>query len=322
MTVTSCGPNAIRAETCRSLLDAGMAAPVRRFPLRPDLAVFFWECAAKLPLRFSVAFDTPVLRFSFTLAGESISDAEHQERVARSQGHYEIRFFPATKGTIALEARQDHRWVDVVLNPSFLGVALASEACGLPSFLLPLVKGEVRSIATVSRTMNPEQFVAATQLAQCPYTGAARSLYLKSKTLELLSHVLAEQSPKPCRTRLSSYEIECLRKARELLTANLENPPGLRQLAQSVGLNETKLKTGFKALFGQTVYGYFRAYRVDTGRQRLLESTATVSEVASSVGYTNVSHFCAAFKGRHGVTPYRYRKDNVFFTADQPGRSS
>lgn len=318
MTVTSCGPDETRTETCRSLLDAGMAAPVRRFSLRPDLDVFFWECAAKQPLRFSVAFDAPVLRFSFTVAGDSVSDAENQECIARSRGHYEIRFFPATRGTIALEPRQDHRWVDVVLNPSFLGVALANEACSLPGSFLRLMRGEVRSIPVISRSMNPEQFVAATQLAQCPYTGAARTLYLKSKTLELLSHVLAEQSPKPCRTRLSSYEIECLRKARELLTANLDNPPGLRQLAQSVGLNETKLKVGFKALFGQTVYGYFRAYRVDIGRQRLLESTATVSEVASSVGYTNVSHFCAAFKGRHGVTPYRYRKDNVFFAANQP----
>ncbi|MBU4380437.1 MAG: AraC family transcriptional regulator, partial [Proteobacteria bacterium] len=308
----------VRPGTCHSLLEAGVAAPVRRFPLRPDLAVFFWECAAKQPLRFSVAFDAPVLRFSFTIEGKGVSDAENQESVARSRGHYEIRFFPATSGTIALDARQTHRWVDVVLSPSFLGIALANEACGLPNPLLQLVKGEILPIATVSRDMNPEQFVAASQLAQCPYTGAARTLYLKSKTLELLSHVLAEQSPKPCRTRLSSYEIECLRKAREMLTTNLENPPGLRQLAQSVGLNETKLKTGFKVLFGQTVYGYFRAYRVDMGRQRLLESTATVSEVASSVGYTNVSHFCAAFKGRHGVTPYRYRKDNVFFAANQP----
>jgi len=292
-----------------------MAAPVRRFSLRADLDVFFWECAAKQPLCFSVAFDAPVLRFSFAIEGESVSDAENQESAVRSRGRYEIRFFPGTGGTIALKARQNHRWVDVVLSPSFLEVALASEACGLPEPLLPLVRGEAHSMPTVCRSMNPEQFVAASQLAQCPYTGAARTLYLKSKTLELLSHVLAEQSPRPCRTRLSSYEIECLRRARELLTASLENPPGLRQLARSVGLNETKLKTGFKALFGQTVYGYFRAYRVDVGRRRLLESAATVSEVASSVGYTNVSHFCAAFKDRHGVTPYRYRKDNAFFTA-------
>ncbi|NNK80183.1 MAG: helix-turn-helix transcriptional regulator, partial [Flavobacteriales bacterium] len=33
-----------------------------------------------------------------------------------------------------------------------------------------------------------------------------------------------------------------------------------------------------------------------------------VQEAANEIGYTNVSHFIAAFKKKHGVTPKQYMK--------------
>ncbi|WP_187170592.1 helix-turn-helix transcriptional regulator [Salidesulfovibrio onnuriiensis] len=302
-----------------SVLHADLHAPVNAFRLRSDLAVCFWESAARERQRFEMSFDRPVLRFSFILEGNGISRARGQEDFVRNKGIIEVRYFPGTGGIVELAPNQGHKWLDIVLQPSFLDIALPEETALLPHAVQSVVNRETDTLPCDSRRMTPEQFVAASQLAHCPYTHAARTLYLKSKTLELLSHVLAEYAPAPCRTRLSTYEIECLNKARDLLVADLEAPPSLKELALSVGLNETKLKTGFKAQFGQTVYGYFRAYRVDLARKRLLESTDSVSEVASSVGYTNISHFSAAFKERHGVTPSRYRKNNIFFTSPANG---
>jgi len=163
--------------------------------------------------------------------------------------------------------------------------------------------------------MTPDQFVAATQLAHCPYANPARIMYLKSKALELLSLVLASHTPPPCRTRFNSYEVQCLHQARNILISDLHYPPSLHNLAQNVGLNETKLKRGFKTLFGQTVYGYFRAYRMDHARRLLLESESSVSEVAAAVGYTNMSHFSAAFKERHGIKPSAFRKNAMSLTS-------
>ncbi|MCJ2163398.1 MULTISPECIES: AraC family transcriptional regulator [unclassified Pseudodesulfovibrio] len=304
----------IAAENDRAFLSADLSAPVTAIELRPDMAVCFWECYTREKQAFRVAFDCPVLRLSFTLEGEGLSQADDQEDFARHRGIIEIRYFPGTSGTMTLGAGQQHTWLDIILKPSFLALAVPDELGQLPGAMRRIMKQGTSTVPCDSRKMTPDQFVAATQLAHCPYTHAARTIYLKSKALELLSHVLAEQSPASCRTRLSTYEVECLQKARSLLIADLESPPSLEKLARSVGLNQTKLKKGFKALFGQTVYGYFRTYRVELARQLLLEGTATISEVASTVGYTNISHFSAAFKERHGVTPSRYRKDNLFIT--------
>jgi len=305
-----------QATTIRNdlFLHADMDIPVNAYSLRPDLAVCFWECTTNGTKEFKIVFNKPVLRFSFILEGESISLADGQEDFPRHKGLAETRYFPASSGQVMLAAKQSHKWLDIVLSPSFLDLALPEESTFLPDGIRKIINADATHLPCDSRRMTPDQFVAATQLAHCPYTQAARTLYLKSKTLELLSHVLAEHAPVPCRTRLSSYEMECLKNARELLIANLESPPTLKQLANIIGLNETKLKSGFKALFGQTVYGYFKTYRIELARHRLLNDACSVSEVASSVGYTNISHFSAAFKERHGVTPSHYRKDNLLFS--------
>ena len=300
--------------TSALFLHADMDAPVNAYLLRPDLAVCFWECTTNTPKQYTITFDIPVLRFSFILEGESISSADEQKDFARHKELIEMRFFHANSGQVRLAAHQSHKWLDIVLAPSFLDLALSEESAHLPEGIRKVVSAETAHLPCDSRRMTPDQFVAATQLAHCPYTHAARTLFLKSKTLELLAHALAMHSPTPCRTRLSTYETECLRNAKEILIADVERPPTLKELATMVGLNETKLKSGFKALFGQTVYGYFKTYRIELARHRLLDETCSISQVASSVGYTNISHFSAAFKERHGVTPSRYRKDNVLVT--------
>jgi len=305
--------NSILPET-ESFLRAETNVPVTAFQLRPDLAICFWECSTRIPQSYTISFNQPVLRFSFVLEGEGFSSICGERELPRHRGLVEVRAFHTLYGTYELAAGQQHKWVDIILKPSFLSIALPLETDTLPLPVQSAINGDYNASSPTTRKMTPEQFIAAKQLAHCPYTNAARTLFLKSKALELLSHVMAEQSPVPCKTQLSSYEAECLKRARETLIADLENPPSLPSLAQTVGLSETKLKTGFKALFGQTVYGYLRAFRVDRGKQKLLESTDSISDIATSVGYTNISHFSAAFKDRHGVTPSRYRKQNILFS--------
>ena len=84
---------------------------------------------------------------------------------------------------------------------------------------------------------------------------------------------------------------------------DIEHPPSLMMLAKLSGLNDYKLKRGFRQVFGSTVFGYLRTYRMEQARQLLLERKMTVSEVARSVGYSSLSRFSLAFKQQFGVLP-------------------
>jgi AraC family transcriptional regulator len=91
-----------------------------------------------------------------------------------------------------------------------------------------------------------------------------------------------------------------------MLQSSVTEPPTLSELARHVGLSESKLKRGFKALYKQSVFGFFRSYRMEYARKLLFEQKGNVSVVAAEVGYTNVSHFSAAFAQHHGVKPGTY----------------
>jgi AraC-like DNA-binding protein len=103
-------------------------------------------------------------------------------------------------------------------------------------------------------------------------------------------------------------EIQGLHHARQIMIDNMLDPPTLPELARAVGLNVKKIKTGFRTLFGTTVYGFLNGYRMERARQLLRTELSSVSQAAWAVGYVNVSHFGSAFYRQFGVRPGEYLK--------------
>ena len=96
--------------------------------------------------------------------------------------------------------------------------------------------------------------------------------------------------------------------ARDLLIAHAISPPTLTELSRLSGLNEFKLKKGFKEVFHNTVFGYLNDYRLENARTLILDTRKTVSEIAYETGYANPQHFHRAFKKQFGTAPGVLRK--------------
>lgn len=107
-----------------------------------------------------------------------------------------------------------------------------------------------------------------------------------------------------------NLEEEKIRRVEKILVHNMAAPPSIPELAKMIGINEMKLKNGFKKLFGNTIYGYLMDYRMDSARVMLDNGGVQIKDVAYSVGYSNPSHFIAAFKRKFGLTPKRYVQQN------------
>jgi len=152
----------------------------------------------------------------------------------------------------------------------------------------------------------PAMQVTLRQILQCPYQGMTKRLYLESKTLELIALTLEPILNKQQCSTLSPRDRDQIYLAREKLLEELEAPPSLKELAQTVGCNEYKLKQGFRELFGTTVFGCLQTYRMEYARLLLMEENITVTEVAFAVGYTDISAFCRAFRKQFGISPKTY----------------
>lgn len=132
-------------------------------------------------------------------------------------------------------------------------------------------------------------------------------IFMESAVLELLGLSLQECLPGPTPTGksiLRGGDTEKIHQARQILQERMENPPSLLELSRLVGLNDYKLKMGFKELFGTTVFGTLREMRLERAKACLTEGRMNVSEAAYFVGYLNPGYFAEAFRKKYRVLPH------------------
>jgi AraC-like DNA-binding protein len=181
----------------------------------------------------------------------------------------------------------------------------------LPPELVPWVSGETPPSFYRQGVTTPEMQVLLHQILHCPYEGAIKQMYLEGKVLELAALQFAQfmvgACPTPTETALKADEIERLHHARDILSRQFHDPPSILTLARQVGLNDFKLKQGFRACFGTTVFGYLREYRLEQARLLLTDGQLNVQQVARAIGYTHIGHLAAAFKRKFGVNPKEYQ---------------
>ena len=96
--------------------------------------------------------------------------------------------------------------------------------------------------------------------------------------------------------------------AKYIIATQYQNPPTLSILAKEIGMNECKLKQGFKEVFDTTVFGYVTQLRMDMALQLLRDTDQTAKEIAYSLGYSSPQHFNNAFKKQFGITPHVIRQ--------------
>jgi AraC-like DNA-binding protein len=167
-----------------------------------------------------------------------------------------------------------------------------------------------------TQLLSPQNLVLDAGMQQCissmtHYQGSADSkkLYLYSRTLELLwlqqENYSRAQQPRALHVK-TEYDKERIVFARDYLLTHMDAPPTLIKLAAIAGINEFKLKRGFKEIFNQTVFGYLSDVRLEMARRALREKKKTVTQIAFELGYASLQHFSKAFKEKFGVPPVKY----------------
>jgi AraC family transcriptional regulator, transcriptional activator of the genes for pyochelin and ferripyochelin receptors len=159
----------------------------------------------------------------------------------------------------------------------------------------------------------------------CPYQGLMKRMYLESRAVDLITLHLKQFQNNNCDRETwiapnhknvltkDGNDFDRIDRARQILLANLENPPSLIELARQVGLNDFKLKRGFREFFGTSAFKYLHDYRLDRAKQLLAQEEMKIEEVALRVGFESRSYFAIAFRKKFGVNPKQYRQSQQKF---------
>ncbi len=153
--------------------------------------------------------------------------------------------------------------------------------------------------------------VVLNQLFTKKLPDSLRPIYLKGKVFELLSLYFSSSSDtegEDCPYIANEETITKLKQVKDIIIQQMASPPSLEELSKTVGLNIKKLKEGFKEFYGAPVFTFLFNYRMEVAKKLLLENELNVNEIGAQVGYTTSSHFIAAFKKKHGITPKQFSK--------------
>lgn len=88
---------------------------------------------------------------------------------------------------------------------------------------------------------------------------------------------------------------------------NYMKPITIDELADNVNLSKHYFMRFFKKYMGMTCIEYINDYRLNIATNLLLTTRMQITEVAASIGITNLSYFNRIFKKKYHMTPKEYR---------------
>src|SRR5262245_43251084 len=98
-----------------------------------------------------------------------------------------------------------------------------------------------------------------------------------------------------------------LRKARDLMDRNYEQPLDVPALAKQALMSTGHFARSFRSAFGETPYSYLMTRRIERAQALLRRGDLTVTEVCFAVGCSSLGSFSSRFTELVGETPSQYK---------------
>lgn len=252
----------------------------------------------------------PFLQLSYAVSGTKSYTIEDGTKAFATfqQQQYNYLFFKEDNIRLTWEPNKHLEIFELGISPELFARWLPQDHPFYPVFIRSVENNESSAMSKYNLPLAPKFSNILYDILHCPLENRYKQLYIKAKVVELLSYQLehyeqyaGERMNNPVK-QLRKEEIERMYQARDIIVNNLNSPCSLIDLASQVGTNENYLKSHFKTVFGNTVFGYLSEIKMNQAKDMLLEGKS-VSEVSAMTGYKHIPHFSRAFKKHFGFSP-------------------
>lgn len=130
--------------------------------------------------------------------------------------------------------------------------------------------------------------------------------------LRILNHTMYEdfiERVRKCKAA-SGLSIQ-VRSCCSYIDMHLEEPLGLKSLADRVGYTEYYLSRKFKQETNSSISSYIRQARVERAKVLLTATDLPIAEIAERLQFCSASHFSNSFRTLTGMLPQAYRKAHL-----------
>lgn len=259
-----------------------------------SLSYHLYELFARI--RFSINED-PGLRFEALLNGEMV--------------------IPLNEGKKRFKAGQ-YQLTDI---PLFHALLKKNSACSI--FVVHYSAALLQQWGITVSPSPPQKMTGImesriNELLHNPYTDELRDFYYESSIRELLFLHLTEPG-KPLPGELVSKDIAAIYKADSLINADLTQHHSIKKLSKMAGINEGKLKKGFRQIFEMGAFRRLVYYRMELAKTYLENTDKSIGEIAGLTGYDSAAAFIHAFRKEFQLTPREWRNQATKTNDEEPG---
>lgn len=106
----------------------------------------------------------------------------------------------------------------------------------------------------------------------------------------------------------SGKNVPKLKNALAFIRTNYDKPITLEDMSRHAGMSAKYFCLFFREMTRKTPVEYLTTYRIEKASRRLLSTDMSVTEIAYSCGFNDLSYFIKTFKALKGTTPGKFRR--------------
>jgi len=244
----------------------------------------------------------------FECSWDGVASASNKKNM-----QFNLSYVPFINNKATFHANKKYSTFDVHVSKDFL-ISHVALFPALEVFLNNIEKKVAADFSLYNHYASSTMISILDSIINSRYNHEIKKELLRHQLSELVIiglHMLSEKKVAGKQeTILHPSEIESLHALKEMLDGTSARIPLIPQLAKKYCLNEYKLKTGFKRLFGTSIYQYHIHCRMEIAKKILLDTDQVLQDVALDAGFEDVPNFSALFKKKYGCPPGYYRKNH------------
>ncbi len=282
-------------------------------PVSKGISISLTDIKTTKPMQFNVKGKMPhFIKLSFILGGSinsSLKEGKKEFSNYQGQGHISIAE-GQMESQIMIPGDQNIQLLEIYFTPEAFENYCRESGHNLPYAIAQASKNRKTPITTCSFLPPQKIQKLIYELKKETDRCNKKSLVIEEICTDLAIDVISylDEGMGSIKTILSAPEIEKIREAKHILEKRMDDPPTIHELSRITGLNDYKIKTGFRQAFGKTPHQTLTEMRLEKAKKLIEEGNKSISDVGTKVGYHNPGDFSAAFRKKFGSTPSEMRK--------------
>jgi AraC-like DNA-binding protein len=273
------------------------------------------------PMSIPLSSEEPNVQMIFSLDGQSAFNDRFHPFLLSPLSHC-LNFFKYYECWNLLDANSRQHDITFRLKKSFYTDLIASYL-SLSEDRLPAMILYEKEFNTINQHVPADAGILGIikNILDCPFKGEMRSVFIREHVRALLTLQLFHFNPivggKENRhdSRITKRDEDVLQDVKTYIDDHFLDPTSLETLSKHFGINEFKLKYGFKTLFDTSPMKYLQYKRLEYSLSLLRHTDKSIKEIADAVGYSHAANFTTAFTKTFGNSPLHYRTSREVYAA-------